>query len=621
MNILSVENLTKAYADKTLFQSVNFGMEDGEKVALVGVNGAGKSTFLKIIANLNQADSGSATLRNGIKLGYLSQDPQFGDSQTIEDCIFQADNKVAQAVKEYEQYLLHPEKYEDKLQHLLDLMDTLNAWDYEAKAKEVLGKLGIHELHLKIPDLSGGQRKRVALAQLLLNEPDLMLIDEPTNHLDIDAVEWLEGLLKASPSAILMITHDRYFLDNVTTNIVEIAENKLYKHNGSYAKYLENKLERNQQARVVKEKAQHLMKKELDWLRKQPQARGTKAKYRINAFDGVKDKATKQIESQDLSIQIGSQRQGKKVLELHNIGKKYGDLKLVDGFSYKFAPGDKVGIVGKNGVGKSTFLNLITNTIETETGKLVYGETTKIGYYKQSYETLNPENRVIEEIREIAEFVTLANNQTMNVSKLLELFLFDSKHQYTYISKLSGGEKRRLQLLKVLVRQPNFLILDEPTNDFDIDTLNVLEDYLEKFTGCLMIVSHDRYFLDKLCDHLFVFEGDGIIRDFPGNYTDFRESQVGKNKQTKSNKTKSEPATAIVAKKEKKGLSYNEKREYEGLEKEIANLEKEKKALVDKLSTPNVGHEQLTEWSLEIEKLSELIDEKSMRWLELDELA
>ena len=622
MNIVSVEELGKSYADRPLFNAINFGIEQGQRLALVGKNGSGKSTMLKLIAGLVVADEGKVTLRKGTKVGYLPQVPILNLEESILDNIFDRKNEVAAAVLDYEDAVSGRNTTSD-LQAIMDKMERLNAWDFEAKAKEVLGKLSIDNTEKKVKVLSGGQRKRVAMAKLLLESPDLLLLDEPTNHLDIEAIEWLEHFLIEQNSAVFLITHDRYFLESVTTEIVELTDGRIYKHSGSYADYLENKETRLEQALTVREKARHLMGKELEWLRRQPQARGTKAKYRIDAFDGIKKEAQKNLEENKIKLSIKATRQGKKIVELHDISHSYGEQKLISHFNHKFAQGEKIGLVGNNGSGKSTLLQIITGRLKPNDGKVVIGETTRFGYYTQETEDLNPANRIIDEIREIAEYIKLSDGTKLSVPAFLEQFLFDRKQQYAYIETLSGGEKRRLQLLKILVSEPNFLILDEPTNDFDIDTLNVLEDYLFHFTGGLIVVSHDRYFLDRLCDHLFVLEGQGHVRDFPGNYTEYRQRRKEEQKNAGSQKKPSTPK-ADKAKKSDSGdkkLSYNEKREFEQLESDIETREHEKERLLEKLNSGNGDHDQLQEWSSRLGELDAEIDEKTARWLELSERA
>ena len=626
MNLISVEELTKSYADRPLFDSLNFGLALGDKVAIVGKNGAGKSTLMKIMAQIVPADGGLVTHRKGTRVGYLPQVPKLLEKDTVMANLFDENNEIAKLVLDYESALVN-ESMADQLPDLLEKMEHHDAWDFEAKAKQVIGKLGIEDTEQIVGNLSGGQKKRIALAKLLLEKPDVILLDEPTNHLDIAAIEWLEKFLVDNFQTIVLITHDRYFLEAVTDQILELSDQKLYKHEGKYSDFLNNKLTRSQIAQVEKEKAKHLMKKELDWLRRQPQARGTKAKYRVDAFDGIKEKATANIDESQMELNIKGTRQGKKIIELHDVGHSFGNKFLFEHFNHKFAKGERVGIVGPNGTGKSTLLNILTGKMKPEKGSVVKGETTKVGYYTQESVDLNPANRIIDEVREIAEYIKLSDGTKLSLGKFLEQFLFDKNQQYAFIETLSGGERKRLQLLKVLLTEPNFLILDEPTNDFDIETLNVLEEYLRHYSGGLLVVTHDRYFLDRIVDHLFVFEGKGKIRDFPGNYTDYREKKKEEKAQNQSKsqvKSQTQKQSQSQAKKEKpksesKKLSYNEKREYEALEGEIMELETKKEALIEKLNSGEASHEELTEWSQEIEKLDAEIDAKTERWMELEE--
>ncbi|MCA4898049.1 MAG: ABC-F family ATP-binding cassette domain-containing protein [Bacteroidota bacterium] len=620
MNYLSAENLSKSFNDRWLFKDITFGIGQGEKVALVGENGTGKSTLLKILTGQIASDSGVISTREGIKLGYLTQQPYVDDALSVKEILFDEKNKIAQAVREYEDCLHHPEVSADRMQHALEKMEELNAWDYDAKVQEITGRLGITDLDQKFGQLSGGQRKRIFLAQMLLTEPDLIIMDEPTNHLDLEAIEWLESYLGGQNMTVLMVTHDRYFLDNVSKSILELDRGKLYRYNGNYAYFLEKKQEREEMLKTEVTKAKNLLKKELEWMRKQPKARGTKAKYRIEAFYELQEKATQNLKKDKLELDIKEARQGGKILELHQVSKSYGERKMVDRFSYVFKKKDRIGIVGKNGIGKSTFLDLLTGKIQPTSGEIIPGVTTKIGYFTQEVQTLNLTNRVIEEVKNIAEFITLSDGSQISASKFLDNFLFPPEKQYNIVEKLSGGEKKRLQLLKVLVTNPNFLILDEPTNDFDIDTLNVLEDFLDKFTGCLLLVSHDRYFMDHLVDQLFVFEGDGVIKPFNGNYSDYREYLDEKEalsnaaQKTESHPAKPEPKT-------KKGLTYNEKIELEKLPSEIEILEVEKVQLTERLNAGSTDHEVLTKLAIQIQELGDTIETKTARWVELSEMA
>lgn len=586
---------------------------------MVGANGVGKSTLLKILTGQLQSDSGKVVLRDGIRTGYLTQTPTVGPNTLVKSLLFDENNKVAMVVKRYEEAVHNPDTSPEKMQALLEQMEDLKAWDYDAKVQEITTRLGVPSFDMTFRELSGGQRKRIFLAQLLLAEPDLIVLDEPTNHLDLEAIEWLENYLSAVNVTLIMVTHDRYFLDNVANEIFELDRGKLFTYRGNYAYFLEKKSEREAMLRVEVDKAKNLLRKELEWMRKQPKARGTKAKYRIDAYYELKEKASQNLKKDRLELDIQETRQGTKVLELHGISKSYNGVTLIDSFSYIFKKHDRVGIVGKNGVGKSTFLDIITGQVKADKGELIPGVTTKMGYFTQETVDLNPAHRVIEEVKAIAEFITLADGSTVSASKFLDLFLFPPEKQYTFIEKLSGGERKRLQLLKVLITNPNFMILDEPTNDFDIDTLNVLEEFLEKFGGCLLLVSHDRYFMDHLVEQLFVFEGDGQIRVFNGNYSDYRtwldEKDIEEVKEI------SKPA-APTPKENTSGKkpSFKEKKEYEEVQKEIERLESEKRSATEKLNDATLSHQQLTDLGRRIEEIVQEIDGKTARWLELDEI-
>ncbi|MGE0772506.1 MAG: ABC-F family ATP-binding cassette domain-containing protein [Cyclobacteriaceae bacterium] len=613
MNYLSAERVSKSFHDKWLFKDISLGISQGEKFALVGNNGVGKSTLLKILSGEMASDSGKVSLREGIRVGSLTQEPRVADHISVKDILFSDDNELAKVVKEYEECLLHPDTSADRMQAVLEKMEELEAWDYEAKVHEVIGKLGVTDLDKTFGQLSGGQRKRVFLAQLLLKEPDLILLDEPTNHLDLEAIEWLENFLAGQQVTLIMVTHDRYFLDSVATEIIELDRGQLFKYKGNYAYFLEKKAEREDLLRIEVSKAKQLLKKELEWMRKQPKARGTKAKYRIDAFYDLKEKASQNLKRDKLELDIQEARQGGKILEVNNIFKSYDGRPLVQDFSYVFKKNDRIGIVGKNGVGKSTFLNLITGKVRPDRGEILPGLTTKFGYFTQETFSLNPNHRVIEEVKAIAEFITLSDGSQVSASKFLDQFLFPPDKQYNFIEKLSGGEKKRLQLLKLLVTNPNFLILDEPTNDFDIDTLNVLEDFLEKFKGCLLLVSHDRYFMDHLVDQLFVFEGDGKIKLFNGNYSDYR-NWVEEQKAPEAVKEVN-PAKSATASKPGK-TSHKDRLEYEQLQREIQELEEKRKNLTALLPT-TTDHAQLRVWSSELETINNQIDKKTERWFEL----
>lgn len=618
INYLSAEKISKSFNEKILFNDLTLGLEQGQKAALIGINGCGKSTLLNVIAGKDSADTGVVSFLKGITVAYLDQAPDLSNYTTILDSVFDANHPEAIAIKKYNLLLSieHPtDKEQHQLQEALTQIDSLNAWNYEYRAKEILGKLGIEDLSLEIKNLSGGQQKRIALAKVLIDKPDLLILDEPTNHLDLNIIEWLEDYLSTQNLSILMVTHDRYFLDKVTNEIFEIEGGKLHKYKGNYSEYLEKKAEREEMQQVSKDKARNLMKKELEWMRRQPKARGTKAKYRIDAFYDTKEKANVDLSKSELEIKVSGRRQGKKIAELEHISKSHGSKKIFEDFSYVFKRGEKVGLVGENGTGKSTFLNVLTGNLKPDTGVIDLGVNTVFGYYKQDGLEVDEGKKVIDVVKDVAEVIELDDGSTVTAAQLLNLFLFPPKSQYDFVAKLSGGEKRRLQLLRVLMSNPNFLILDEPTNDLDIVTLNILEDYLEKFSGCLMIVSHDRYFMDKLVDHLFVLDSSTTITDFPGNYTDLRVAPIHKNEPVKEKKiTKTQKVKNVQSK-----LSFNEQKEFKSLEKDISKLEKQKEELTELLNSGEEDHLKLSEWSKEIDTISEHIDEKEMRWLELSE--
>jgi ATP-binding cassette subfamily F protein uup len=617
LNYLSAETVSKSFHDKWLFKDISLGISQGEKFALVGNNGVGKSTLLKILTGEIQSDSGKVSMRDGIKTGFLTQEPRVKDSTTVKDVLFSDSNEIAKVVKEYEDCLQHPDVSPERMQAVLEKMEDLKAWDYEAKVHEIIGKLGVPDLDKTFGQLSGGQRKRIFLAQLLIAEPDLIIMDEPTNHLDLSAIEWLENFLAGQQITLIMVTHDRYFLDNVATEIIELDRGQLYRYKGNYAYFLEKKEMREEMLKVEVSKARQLLKKELEWMRKQPRARGTKAKYRIDAYYELEKKASTDLRREKLELDVKESRQGGKILEVLHISKKYGSLPIVNDFSYVFKKNDRIGVVGKNGIGKSTFLDMLTGKLKPDTGEIWPGVTTKYGYFTQETITLNPNHRVIEEVKEIAEFITLGDGTQMSASKFLETFLFPPEKQYNFIDKLSGGEKKRLQLMKLLITSPNFLILDEPTNDFDIDTLNVLEDFLINFKGCLLLVSHDRYFMDHLVDQLFVFEGDGVIRLFNGNYSDYRNWVDGQEADDEPEEKEIRPATTSANGTEKRKLSYKEKQEFDQLQTEIDKLEKQKGELNTLLNSGTTDHTQLTTWGAQLEQIITQIDQKTERWLEL----
>ncbi len=623
MNYLTVEHITKSFGEKVLFEDLSFSINKGQKVAFVAKNGTGKSTLLKIIAGSDASDGDQATVRihKDITVGFLDQSPDFADNQTIMEAVFDADNPTIQAIKNYEEALLINDP--DKLQSALEKMDQLKAWDFDVTIKQILSKLNIINLKQQIKMLSGGQQKRLALARILISNPDFLILDEPTNHLDLEMIEWLEQYLSKSNLTLFMVTHDRYFLERVCDTIIELDRGHLFKYKGNYSYFLEKKTERHEQVFREVTRAKSLLKYELEWMRRMPKARGTKAKARIDSFYDLKAKASQQIKENKLEIEIQFSRLGGKILEIHQVSKAYDDLVILDQFSYKFKKNDRVGIVGKNGTGKTTLLRLMLQHEKPDAGKVVIGSTVKFGYYSQDGMNLNEDKKVIDVVREVAEYIQGTKGKKLTASMLLERFLFPKDQHYNFVRKLSGGEKRRLFLLTILMENPNFLILDEPTNDLDIITLNVLENFLLEFQGCLIIVSHDRYFMDKVVDHLFAFNGDGTIKDYPGNYSDYRKwkdqqeqdaRQIEKPKKEKTN-------WKHQAENRGSGLSYEESKELRRVEKDIKKLEDRKKEIEQKFSDPNLTVEQMTDFGKELAEIKDELEIKEDRWLELSELA
>ena len=627
MNYLSAENLTKSYGDRTLFKNLTFGINRGDKVAIVGANGSGKTTLLSILAGAMPPDAGVVTHRKDITIGYLDQQPELDSTLTVMDAVLAGESDQLDAVRAYE-HALATDDHKALEQAMID-MEKLEAWDYESQIRQMLGELGIQDVTQPVSSLSGGQRKRVALARVLIQAPDLLILDEPTNHLDLEAIEYLESYLNTNNGTLLMVSHDRYFLDRVCNQIAEMDGGQLFTYKGNYAYFLEKKDERETAAASELAKDRNTFRRELEWMRRQPKARGTKAQYRIDAFDDLKEKTSGKKSDGELDLNLRMTRLGSKILEVENLSKRFGDKVLLDHFNYTFKRPDRVGLIGKNGMGKTTLMNMLTGQLRPDSGKISTGGTVKFGYYTQTELDLPENQRVIDVVQDVAEVMKLADGSTVSATQLLSRFLFDRSKQYDFVAKLSGGEKRRLQLLLVLVQNPNFLILDEPTNDLDITTLNVLEDFLLSFSGCVLIVTHDRYFMDRLVEHVFVLEGEGKVRDFPGNYTDYREwrdnrpkiesSQTGKPEPTGSkNQPTPTVVTPVTENGEKKKLSFKEIKEYETLEKEIESLEERK---MDVVSLLNAGghHEQLTEWAREIDQIDERVAQKSDRWLELAE--
>lgn len=621
---LQVENLSKAFGDHLLFENISFSVMKDQKTALIAKNGAGKSTLLNIIGKRDTPDTGSVVFRNGISIGYLTQDPELNNDFTVREQIFSVSNRLARIVSQYEDALTSGDH--DKIANAQALMDSSNAWDYESDMKQILGKLRIHDLDQKIGTLSGGQKKRIALADVLIEHPDFLILDEPTNHLDTDMTEWLEKYLHETRTTLLMVTHDRYFLDNVCDFIIEIDDNTVYNYTGNYTYYLRKREERLQNLSAALTKANNLLRKEADWISRMPKARGGKAKYRIENFYKLKEFASQRIENKKVEIATGSaHRLGNKVLEIKNLRKSFGDRKLINDFTYSFQRTDKIGICGHNGCGKSTLLNIIMGKLKPDQGTCEFGETVFPGYYEQTGIVYKEDQRVIDIIKDIAEVVILGDGRKLSASQFLEYFLFPPKMHYAPLAKLSGGERRRLYLMTVLMRNPNFLILDEPTNDLDIITLNVLEDYLNAYAGCLIVVSHDRYFLDKVAESLFVFEDDGHIRNFPGNYTVYltqKEDEKQAAKRQSADKQKDDqPKTDVRGnEKRKKNFTYKLNMEYQSLEKEIAGLEAEKADIENKLSGGTTDMDEITKLSNRINEIINTLDEKEMRWLELEEI-
>lgn len=633
VNYLTVEGLSKIYDTKVLFNGISFSINRGQKVALVARNGAGKSTLLRIIMGKDIADSGKVQVHKSITTGYLEQEPALNENLSIIDNVLSSDAPAIKAIKAYEQALLDQEHdYNDitaaALERAHEQMAVLNAWDYELRIKQILFQLKITDLEQKVSTLSGGQKKRIALSKLLIEEPDFVIMDEPTNHLDIGMVEWLEEYLSLRNMTLLLVTHDRYFLDRVCTEIIEMADGQIFQYKGNYSLYVEKKAHRDMVEAAELDKVKNTYRRELEWVRRMPKARTTKSKSRLDAFEDIAAKATAKKKEDQLVLDVKMTRMGGKILEMVKVSKNFGDLKIVDQFTYLFKQYDKVGIVGKNGVGKTTFLNLIMELEKPSAGKITTGETIIYGYYSQEGMLMKEDKRVIEVVKDIAEFIPLADGSKLSASQLLTRFQFEPETQYTYVSKLSGGEKRRLYLMTILIKNPNFLILDEPTNDLDILTLSILEEFLADFKGCLLIVSHDRYFMDRLVDHLFVFEGDGVIKDFPGNYSDWRVYQEAmkaekQEEQKQLNKKEIVEEKKIVEVKPvevKRKMSFKEKREFEMLENEIAELEIKKGDLEKQLLDAGLSHEALFDISAQLTQTMSAIDEKSMRWLELSEM-
>ena len=618
ISYLQIDGLTKSFGDLVLFEDITFGIAQGQKVGLIAKNGTGKTTLLNIIAGKEDYDSGAVVFRNDLRVGYLEQTPVYPEGLTVLQACFYSPNETVRLIAEYEEAMASDDH--SNLQDILMRMDNLKAWDYEQRAKQILSQLKITNFDQKVEHLSGGQLKRVALANVLITDPELIILDEPTNHLDLEMTEWLEGYLSRANISILMVTHDRYFLDRVCSEIIEIDRQQIYQYKGNYSYYLEKRQERMEAMNTEVERANNLLRKELEWMRRQPQARGTKAKYRIDAFYELEKKAKQQRDNGNVNLDVKASYIGSKIFEAEHVTKSFGNIKIVEDFNYIFARFEKMGIVGNNGTGKSTFIKMLMGEVEPDSGRFDVGETVRFGYYSQDGLKFDEQMKVIDVVQDIAEVIELGNGKKLTASQFLQHFLFTPETQHSYVYKLSGGERRRLYLCTVLMRNPNFLVLDEPTNDLDIITLNVLEEYLQNFKGCVIVVSHDRYFMDKVVDHLMVFNGQGDIRDFPGNYSDYRDWKDAKAQQEKEAEKPQEEKTARVRLNDKRKMSFKEKREFEQLEKEIAELETEKAQIEEQLCSGTLSVDELTEKSKRLPEVNDLIDEKTMRWLELSEI-
>lgn len=616
MNLVSVENISKSFGERSLFNKLSFGINKGDKIALIAKNGTGKTSILQIVAGSDLPDSGQVTYRKGLQKAYLQQQPELDPELSIEETILASGHPTLQVIAQYEHALQNMEDAA-AYQKAFEKMDRLNAWDFETQYKQILSLLKLDDLNQKVKTLSGGQKRRLALAQTILQKPEFMLLDEPTNHLDLDMIEWLENFFEKENISLLLVSHDRFFLERVCNEIIELDNGQLYTYKGNYSYYLEKKEERLRQETAATDKAKNLFRKELDWMRRQPKARTTKSKSRIDDFYQIKEKAQKRRKEHAIELEINMERMGNKIVEMHQVVMKYDGLVVLDKWNYRFQPGERIGIIGKNGTGKTTFLNLITQQIKPDSGKIVIGETVKFGFYQQKGINPVPGQKVIDVIKAYGDYIPLKKGRQISAEQLLERFLFDRKQQYDYVEKLSGGEQKRLYLCTVLIQNPNFLILDEPTNDLDILTLNVLENFLLDYPGCLLVVSHDRYFMDKIVDHLFVFRGNGLIEDFPGNYSDFRAYEDSKPLEEKASDKKEETRS----KNPSTGLTFQEKKEMQQLEKDIENWEKQKSDLEAKFSDAKLLPDEINATAIALSELTNLIEEAEMRWLELSEKA
>jgi ATP-binding cassette subfamily F protein uup len=615
MNYLSVENISKSYGERILFKDVSFGINKDQKIAFIAKNGSGKTTIMNMINGLDEPDTGQVVIRKEINRAFLSQNNNLQDELTIEENIFASDNEILKVIERYEKALENPND-EEAYQRAFDDMDRHNAWDFETQFKQILYKLKLEDLKMKVKNMSGGQKKRLSLAIILISKPDLLILDEPTNHLDLEMIEWLEDYFAKENITLFMVTHDRFFLERVCNEIIELDNGKIYQYKGNYSYYLEKKEERLASENASIDKAQNLFVKELAWMRRQPKARTTKSKSRQDDFYVIKEKAESRRKENVVELEINMERMGSKIIEMVKLNKNFPDRTILKDFSYSFQRGERIGIIGKNGTGKSTFLNILTQTLPPDSGKVIIGDTIKIGYYTQSGINPKPGQKVIDIIKEYGEYIPLTKGKIISASQLLERFLFDAKKQYDFVEKLSGGELKRLYLCTVLIQNPNFLILDEPTNDLDIVTLNVLESFLLDFPGCLLVVSHDRYFMDKIVDHLFVFRGEGEIEDFPGNYSDFRSYE-----DSVEPKVLHSVSTEKVSWKEKNtasaGLNFNEQKEFNKLEREIKDLEYNKKQIEQEFADGKVSDDTIEAKANELQKIIQSLEAKEERWFEL----
>ncbi len=623
MNYLSVENLTKSFGERVLFADLTFGIDQGQKVAIIAKNGSGKTTLLRCLMDFEQYDSGRIVFRNDIRVAFMEQTELMNPDQSILEAVFDHDLPELKLIKEYN--IAMDNNDEKALEHLYQEITEMNAWDIEVKVQQILSVLKLQDTSQLVGSLSGGQKKRVALAKVLLSEADFLFLDEPTNHLDLDMIEWLEAYLATSKSTILMVTHDRYFLEVVCDTIFELADQTIYKYKGNFSYYLEKKAEREDQLQSTIEKAKNTFKKELEWIRRQPKARGVKQKARVDAFQDIKKTALQNTDEDELELPVKMERLGSKIVEFHKVGKNFGEKKILEDFTYNVQRLERLGIVGNNGTGKTTFLKMLLGEEPTDKGKIVIGETVVFGYYSQDLIKVPDDFKVIDVVKEVAEYIPLEKGRQLSAAQLLERFLFSRDMHYNFVHKLSGGEKRRLKLLRVLMSNPNFLILDEPTNDLDIFAMTVLEDYLRNFQGCLIVVSHDRYFMDKMVDHLFVFEGEGKIKDIVGNYTDFRKKQIQDKRDEKSNLAQAQiqqEKQVVIEKKvevEKRKLSYKEKEEFKKIEKDLEILETEKATIVEQLSSGKLNNKEVYDLGIKLGKITENIDSITVRWIELAE--